>query len=176
MAASTEGDQIFCRIVSQPTAKSPVMDPQVFKRPAQLTTPSISLQHLFTGCLIIFRVQPPARLPLTQLVHPLSHQSGGNSLVPPQPHGRGVHQGAFLLSHGYSGSVNLRAELEIRPGVFCPVARACEQPMNHDGSITIKLRTYYDPDWRKGVQTGRAGMRARAFVKLPLDSTSLAMT
>lgn len=73
------------------------------------------------------------------------------SLDPGQPHGGGVHQGAFLLPHGYSGDVNLRAELEIRPGVFRPVAWACEQPMNQDGSITFKVRTYDDPDWRKGV-------------------------
>jgi hypothetical protein len=73
------------------------------------------------------------------------------SLDPGQPHGGGVHQGAFLLPHGYSEAVNLRAELEVRPGVFRPLAWACEQPINEDGSITIKVRGYEDPDWRKGV-------------------------
>lgn len=73
------------------------------------------------------------------------------SLDPGQPHGGGVHQGAFLLPHGYSGDVRLKAELEVRPGVSRPVAWACEQPVNQDGSITIKLRAYDDPDWRKGV-------------------------
>ncbi len=73
------------------------------------------------------------------------------SLDPGQPHGGGVHQGAFLLPHGYLGDVRLKAELEVRPGVSRPVAWACEQPVNQDGSLTIKVRAYDDPDWRKGV-------------------------
>ena len=37
------------------------------------------------------------------------------ALDPGQPHGGGVRQGSFLLPRGYIGTVNLRAELELRP-------------------------------------------------------------
>ena len=67
------------------------------------------------------------------------------------PHGGGIRQASFLLPQGYSGKLGLSAKLEIRPGVKKPVAWACEQPVNPDGSITVELKSENDPGWRKGV-------------------------
>jgi hypothetical protein len=49
------------------------------------------------------------------------------------------------------GKLNLSAQLEICPGTIKPVAWACEQPVNSDGSITIELKDANDRGWRKGV-------------------------
>jgi hypothetical protein len=43
MAVGTQGDEVFFRVVSQPAAEFPVVDLQVSRRTAQLTTPSVSL-------------------------------------------------------------------------------------------------------------------------------------
>ncbi len=67
------------------------------------------------------------------------------------PYGGGLRQASFLLPAGYSGKVQLSAQLEIRPGVKRPVAWACEQPVNSDGSITVELKAADDRGWRKGV-------------------------
>jgi hypothetical protein len=67
------------------------------------------------------------------------------------PHGGGLRQASFLLPNGYSGKVSLSAQLEIRPDVKKPVAWACEQPINPDGSITVELKGQNDSGWRKGV-------------------------
>ena len=67
------------------------------------------------------------------------------------PHGGGLRQSSFLLPQGYVGKIQLSAQLEIRPGVKKPVAWACEQPLNADGSITVDLKSPDDPGWRKGV-------------------------
>jgi len=73
------------------------------------------------------------------------------ALDPGHPHGGGLRQGSFLIPKGYLGRLNLSAQLEIRPGVMRPVAWACEQPVNPDGSITIELKDANDRGWRKGV-------------------------
>jgi len=49
------------------------------------------------------------------------------------------------------GPLNLSAQLEVRPDVLRPIAWACEQPVNPDGSITIELKGTSDQGWRKGV-------------------------
>ena len=67
------------------------------------------------------------------------------------PHGGGLRQASFLLPKGYSGKVDLSAHLEIRPGVKKPIAWACEQAVNPNGSITIELKGENDKGWRKGV-------------------------
>ena len=67
------------------------------------------------------------------------------------PHGGALRQASFLLPQGYGGKVHLSAQLEVRPGVNKPVAWACEQPLNADGSITIDLKAADDRGWRKGV-------------------------
>ena len=67
------------------------------------------------------------------------------------PNGGGIRQASFLLPLGYAGKLQLSAELEIRPGVKKPVAWACEQPVNTDGSITIEMKDADDRGWRKGV-------------------------
>jgi len=67
------------------------------------------------------------------------------------PYGGGLREASFLLPQGFSGKVQLSAQLEIRPGVMKPVAWACEQPLNPDGSITVEVKTAEDRGWRKGV-------------------------
>lgn len=73
------------------------------------------------------------------------------ALDPGQPYGGGVREASFLLPEGFAGAVHLSADLEIRPGIVKPVAWACEQPVNQDGSITIEVKRPSDPTWRKGV-------------------------
>ena len=67
------------------------------------------------------------------------------------PFGNGMRLAGFLLPQGYAGPVRLSAKLEIRPSVLKPVAWACEQPVNPDGSISIDVRLANDPGWRKGI-------------------------
>ena len=67
------------------------------------------------------------------------------------PYGGALRQGSFVLPMGYLGKINLSAQLEIRPGVKKPIAWACEQPVNEDGSVTIELKPENDRGWRKGV-------------------------
>lgn len=59
--------------------------------------------------------------------------------------------GSFLLPAGYVGEVHLSAEIEIRPGVLKPIAWACEQPVNADGSVTIVVKPLNDRKFRKSV-------------------------
>jgi hypothetical protein len=73
------------------------------------------------------------------------------SLDPGYPHGGGLRLGSFMLPPGYVGKVHLSAEIEMRPGVLKPIAWACEQPVNADGSISIEVKRMDDPKWRKGV-------------------------
>lgn len=73
------------------------------------------------------------------------------SLDAGQPHGGGIREAAFRLPPGFSGCLYLSAQIELRPGVRKPVAWACEQPLNPDGTISINLRPQNDPHWRKGV-------------------------
>jgi hypothetical protein len=73
------------------------------------------------------------------------------SLDAGHPHAGGLRQASFPLPKGYSGKMNLSAQLEIRPGVKKPIAWACEQPVNPDGSITVELKGENDRGWRKGV-------------------------
>ncbi len=73
------------------------------------------------------------------------------TLDPGHPHGGGIRLGSFLLPKGFEGTVHLSAQLEIRPGVLKPVAWACEQPLNPDGSIAVEIKKKDDPNWRKGV-------------------------
>ena len=47
--------------------------------------------------------------------------------------------------------IHLSAQVELRPGVFKPIARACEQEQNPDGSIAVQVKAHDDPTWRKGV-------------------------
>jgi len=73
------------------------------------------------------------------------------SLDPGYPHGGGTRMGSFILPAGYVGKVHLSAQIELRPGVLKPVAWACEQPINPDGSVTFEVKGPNDPGWRKGV-------------------------
>ena len=59
--------------------------------------------------------------------------------------------GSFVLPKGYVGRIDLLAEIEIRPEVLKPVAWACEQPLNPDGSISIDVKPMNDPNWRKSI-------------------------
>ena len=73
------------------------------------------------------------------------------SLDPGQPVGGGNRECSFLLPSGFVGRVNISAQIEIRPGVFKPVAWACEQRLNPDGSIGFDVKAPDDSAWRKGV-------------------------
>jgi len=73
------------------------------------------------------------------------------TLDPGHPHGGGIRLASFLLPKGFEGQVHLSAQLEVRPGVLKPVAWACEQPVNPDGSVAIDVKRHDDPGWRKGV-------------------------
>lgn len=86
-----------------------------------------------------------------QLQSPDRKLSLRGTLDPGHPHGGGLRQASFLLPKGYTGKLNLSAQLEIRPGIMNPVVWACEQALNPDGSISIELRDANDRGWRKGV-------------------------
>jgi hypothetical protein len=92
----------------------------------------------------------PGQLRLT-IVSPDGQLKLRGSLDPGYPHGGGIRLSSFLLPKGYVGSVNLSAEIEIRPDVLKPVAWACEQSLNQDGSVSIEVKPMDDPKWRKGV-------------------------
>ena len=68
-----------------------------------------------------------------------------------QPYGGGLRQASFVIPKGFVGRLNLSAQIELRPGVKKPIAWACEQPVNADGSITIEMKDAKDRGWRKGV-------------------------
>ena len=73
------------------------------------------------------------------------------SLDPGYPHGGGLRLASFLLPAGYVGTVHLSAEIELRPGVLKPIAWACEQPVNKDGSISVDVKKMDDRGWRKAI-------------------------
>jgi hypothetical protein len=75
----------------------------------------------------------------------------GGSLDAGHPHGGRLREASFLLPAGLDGqTVSMRAELETR-GVRRPVRWACAQPLNADGSLSLRLKRHDDPDWRKGI-------------------------
>jgi hypothetical protein len=86
-----------------------------------------------------------------QVESPDKKFSARGSMDAGHPYGGGLREASFLLPQGYSGEVRLSALLEVRPGVMRPVAWACEQPVNSDGSITVPVKTADDHGWRKGV-------------------------
>jgi hypothetical protein len=76
----------------------------------------------------------------------------GGSLDAGHPHGGRLRQASFVLPKGMDGQVmKMRAELETRGGVRRPVRWACRQPLNADGSLTLRLKSHGDANWRKGI-------------------------
>jgi hypothetical protein len=73
------------------------------------------------------------------------------SLEPGHPYGGALRMGSFLLPKGYVGTIDLLAEIEIRPGVLKPVVWACEQPLNPDVSISVEIKPMNDSNWRKSI-------------------------
>jgi hypothetical protein len=73
------------------------------------------------------------------------------ALDPGQPNGGGLRECSFLLPQGATGRVHISAKIELRPGVIKPIAWACEQELNPDGSIALDVRGFDDPGWRKGI-------------------------
>lgn len=61
------------------------------------------------------------------------------SFDPGHPYGGALRMGSFLLPQGYAGTINLLAEIELRPDVFKSIAWACEQPLNPDGSVSVQM-------------------------------------
>jgi hypothetical protein len=86
-----------------------------------------------------------------QLTSPEGQLKMRGTLDPGHPVGGGIRAASFFLPPDFAGQVHLAAELELRPGVLKPVAWACEQPLNSDGSISVQLKENEDPNWRKGV-------------------------
>ena len=75
----------------------------------------------------------------------------GGGLDPGHPLGGRLRQASFVLPPGQDGrTLQLRAEIETR-GVRRPVRWACAQPLNADGSLTLRLKRHDDPAWRKGI-------------------------
>jgi hypothetical protein len=92
----------------------------------------------------------PGVLWLTAKSHDGSIKVRG-SLDPGHPYGGSLRLASFLLPKGYVGPIDLLAEIELRPGVIRPVAWACEQLLNPDGSITLQIKSSNDPNWRKSI-------------------------
>lgn len=75
----------------------------------------------------------------------------GGNLDAGEPRAGKMRQASIILPKGMDGQqIVLRAELEVK-GVRRPVRWACRQPLNTDGSLTIRLKKGSDSDWRKGV-------------------------
>ena len=87
-------------------------------------------------------------------VHVKSAEGGWElrgALDPGHPNGGGLRECSFLLPQGFRGRVHISAKIELRPGVIKPVAWACEQQLNSDGSIALDVKGFDDPGWRKGI-------------------------
>jgi hypothetical protein len=77
--------------------------------------------------------------------------SVGGGLDAGHPHGARLRQASFVLPKEMEGQeMRIRAEIETK-GVRRPVQWACAQPLNTDGSLSIQVKTYDDPGWRKGI-------------------------
>jgi hypothetical protein len=77
--------------------------------------------------------------------------NASGSLDAGHPNAGRVRQASFLLPRTLEGrSVQMRAEIEVK-GVRRPARWACAQPLNADGSLTLKLKTRDETNWRKGI-------------------------
>ncbi len=75
----------------------------------------------------------------------------GGNLDAGQPYAGHMRQCSLILPKGMDGKqIKLRAELEVK-GVRRPVRWACHERTNSDGSLTIRLKSGSDSDWKKGV-------------------------
>ncbi|HEY3380907.1 MAG TPA: hypothetical protein VGK32_04020 [Vicinamibacterales bacterium] len=75
----------------------------------------------------------------------------GGGLDAGHPHAGRLRHLSLRLPEGVEGSLlRLRAELDTGE-VRRPVRWACSQPLNADGSLTIRLLGRGDPAWRKGI-------------------------
>jgi hypothetical protein len=75
----------------------------------------------------------------------------GGSLDAGHPHAGRLRQASFILPRELEGgAVTMRAEIEVK-GVRRPARWACAQPVNADGSLSLKLKARDDPNWRKGI-------------------------
>jgi len=86
-----------------------------------------------------------------QLASPDGQLKLRGTLDPGHPYGGGIRLASFVLPKEFVGNLHLSAQLELRHDVLKPLAWACEQPLNADGSIAIEVRKTDDPGWRKGV-------------------------
>jgi hypothetical protein len=73
------------------------------------------------------------------------------ALDPGHPYGGSLRECSFLLPQGFTGRVQISAEIELRPGVIKPITWACEQELNSDGSIAVDVKSFDDSAWRKGI-------------------------
>jgi len=74
------------------------------------------------------------------------------SLDAGHPQAGKIRQASFILPPGMDGQkLVLRGEIESKAGVRRAIRWACAQPLNPDGSLTVRLKSHADKDWRKGV-------------------------
>jgi hypothetical protein len=75
----------------------------------------------------------------------------GGSLDAGHPHPGRLRQASFILPRELEGRpVKMRVEIEVK-GARRPVRWACAQPLNEDGSLTLRLKARDDASWRKGI-------------------------
>ncbi|MFI4945721.1 MAG: hypothetical protein ACHP85_20785, partial [Burkholderiales bacterium] len=75
----------------------------------------------------------------------------GGALDAGQPFAGRVRLASFRLPEGLAGSeVRLRAELEVKGGRR-PVRWACAQPLDEAGALVVRLKSWNEADWRKGI-------------------------
>ncbi|UCF37047.1 MAG: hypothetical protein JSU96_19995 [Acidobacteriota bacterium] len=75
----------------------------------------------------------------------------GGGLDAGHPYGGRIRQASFILPQGMEGQrIRIRGEIETK-GIIRPIRWACRQPLNSDGSLTVQLRRFDEPGWRKGI-------------------------
>lgn len=77
--------------------------------------------------------------------------SVGGGLDPGHPYGGRLRQASFILPEGMEGqNLKIRGEIETK-GRVRPIRWSCKQPLNSDGSLTIRLKRFDEKGWRKGI-------------------------
>jgi hypothetical protein len=78
----------------------------------------------------------------------------GGNLDAGMPYPAKVREASFILPKGLDGKeVTLRAEITTQ-GVTRPVRWTCREPLNSDGSLTVKLVSFDGPTWKRGPTFG----------------------
>ncbi len=57
MACTTQGDQVFLRIITKRTPGADMVKLEILQRPASLAAPAVALQDVLPECRVQFRVE-----------------------------------------------------------------------------------------------------------------------